>query len=433
MNRSTDSSKSVHKPKEYFHCSKCKNVFKHLNSLRFHQKTCKGKRLGCSDQSHVHSLMEQEFATFEEAKQWIYSMELDQTFQIARTRSNCTWYQCRRNKAQKPQEQSETSVRKRKSSGTGYVPCSAQFTISVAHICRCMGNEAELGQICSDHHVVRLVKGCAKHSHEVDIKHQRISKSTKDSLINLLRAGVPKSIIMERYCSPENYDRLDRKLITMHDLRNLERKFASKGVDLTKPDFVNACEILEGEGFRGFSFADIEGEKIPESIADKAIEGCKMNLFVYASEFMLEQFRQQPGTLFVDGTHGTNRSEYSLITLLVADSRGEGMPIMQVVAKSECKDAIVPALRILARLAPESVDKVKVLLSDMAHSFINAWREVFPSSEAQHVVCAWHLLNAWKRELLPHHADFYKGLCRLRTVTDPHEFWIQYYKLRHDY
>lgn len=116
----------------------------------------------------------------------------------------------------------------------------------------------------------------------------------------------------------------------------------------------------------------------------------------------------------------------------LSDARGEGVPIMMVIAKTESKEILIPALEILHRLAPEAVAKVKVLVSDMAPSFINAWNHVFPDGNVRHVKCAWHLQNAWKRELLPHNPEFYKALCRLRLVADENEFWVQYYKLRHD-
>ncbi|TRY78750.1 hypothetical protein TCAL_16694 [Tigriopus californicus] len=100
----------------------------------------------------------------------------------------------------------------------------------------------------------------------------------------------------------------------------------------------------------------------------------------------------QPITLFVDSTHGTNQSKYCLISILVADSRGEGTPILQVLAESECKQTIMPAFEMLARLSPESVNKVKVLVSDLAPAFINAWKEVFPTSLVKHANKA----NGWE-------------------------------------
>lgn len=293
-------------------------MFTYLHALRKHQKKCKGKPPPCQDHSHAESFVHHEFDTLDSAKDWVKSMELDRQFCIGSSKPNWIQYQCRRHLAKKPNRSPKKSQGKRKIAKTAYVPCPAKFTISMTHVCRCTTTKDQNGAVCLDHRRVYSLRGCLAHSHEEEIKYQRISKIVKEKLISLLRAGVPKSIIIERYCSQDTYKNVDSKLLTMQDLRNLERKFGNNGIDLTKSDIENLCEILEEDGFRGFSFDDLKCAEVPERIVGKTIRDCKKSMIVYASDFMLDQFHKHPGTLFVDGTHGTNRSKYSLITLLVA-------------------------------------------------------------------------------------------------------------------
>ncbi|TRY72080.1 hypothetical protein TCAL_17104 [Tigriopus californicus] len=56
--------------------------------------------------------------------------------------------------------------------------------------------------------------------------------------------------------------------------------------------------------------------------------------------------------------------------------KGEGTPVMQIVAESECKNSIKPAFALLQRLAPDAVPNVKVLITDLAPGFFNAWMEL---------------------------------------------------------
>ncbi|TRY69194.1 hypothetical protein TCAL_16511 [Tigriopus californicus] len=179
----------------------------------------------------------------------------------------------------------------------------------------------------------------------------------------LYTAGIPKKTVLEQYCSFENYSNMNQKLITSMDLRNLEKLHVNNGIDLKKSDFENICDLMERPDFRGFSFTDLEHDPntVPSTISDKLIPNATKSMIVYASEEMLSQFHKYPVTLFVDGTHGTNKSKYSLISFVVADTRGEGVPIMIVIAKTESKEVIIPALEILQHLAPEALSNVKAL------------------------------------------------------------------------
>ncbi|TRY78846.1 hypothetical protein TCAL_08977, partial [Tigriopus californicus] len=66
---------------------------------------------------------------------------------------------------------------------------------------------------------------------------------------------------------------------------------------------------------------------------------------------MLKDFEEHPTLIFVDRTHGTNRSRFSLISILVLDSRGGGTPVMQVVGSSESRSVLAPAFCILKEIA----------------------------------------------------------------------------------
>lgn len=413
-----------------FHCFVCKRIFSSKSGLRRHKISPNHDIPPCKEVTHEHQVVEEEFSTMEEAKEWFFKKKFDKLLTVFTSRVYCIRYQCRHSRIK--QYPTEVTVDKTiKYPTIPAFPCQAKLTIGKIKICQCPKGTTD---VCQNQGVMYKVQGCTSHSHDIEVRHNRIPRNTKAMLTALLEAGIPKNTILERYCSFENYKDIDEKIITSLDLRNIERNHVNKGIDRSKMDYENLCQLFEASDFRGFSFADLEHDPstVPDTISDKIITNVTKSMIVYSSEEMLSQFRKFPVTLFVDGTHGTNKSKYSLISFLVADARGEGVPIMIVIGKTESKEIISPALEILQRLAPEAVSKVKVLVSDMAPSFINAWNQAIPGGDVRHVKCAWHLQNAWKRELLPQNLEFYQSLCRLRLVTDVKEFWVQYYKIRHD-
>ncbi|XP_059080840.1 uncharacterized protein LOC131878744 [Tigriopus californicus] len=418
---------ALNESQKMFHCFACKKIFASHDGIRKHETAPNKHGPPCKETNHEHQLVNEEFATIELAKEWLLVKEFDKIFTIFTSRPDYIRYQCRHVRSKQTPKKNPT----KNVPSIPFIPCTAKLFVDKIKVCKCSNN---LTNTCESPSLVYRVRGCTTHSHEIEIRYNRISGNTKAMLISLLQAGIPKKTVLEQYCSFENYSNMNQKLITSMDLRNLEKLHVNNGIDLKKSDFENICDLMERPDFRGFSFTDLEHDPntVPSTISDKLIPNATKSMIVYASEEMLSQFHKYPVTLFVDGTHGTNKSKYSLISFVVADTRGEGVPIMIVIAKTESKEVIIPALEILQHLAPEALSNVKALVSDMSPSFINAWKHVVPSGDVRHVKCAWHLQNAWKRELLPQRLEFYQSLCRLRLVADEREFWVQFYKIRHD-
>lgn len=105
---------------------------------------------------------------------------------------------------------------------------------------------------------------------------------------------------------------------------------------------------------------------------------------------------------------------------------------MQIIADSESKTVIQPALRILNDLAPEAIAMTKVLVSDMSRSYINAWNDEFPNLPIKHIKCSWHVVNAWKRKLSSSDKELFDRICKLRLLTSIDDFNIEYDKLEQE-
>lgn len=147
--------------------------------------------------------------------------------------------------------------------------CTAQFTINKATVCMCETTNDSIK--CYNSREMIRVQGCTKHSHDEEIRHQRVSQLVKDTLISLLKAGVPKTTILERYCSSNNYSNVKSKLITMQDLVNFERLYVDLEIDPKLSDFENICTTAERTEFRAISFDGRQHPPVPRQIQNKVV------------------------------------------------------------------------------------------------------------------------------------------------------------------
>ncbi|XP_059082301.1 uncharacterized protein LOC131879864 [Tigriopus californicus] len=97
--------------------------------------------------------------------------------------------------------------------------CKARFYLRKITRCKCLDNVSE--KFCLHQQTLFELRGCLKHSHEVEGKSHRISQVTKN-LIMSLEVGVPRSVVRDKYCRPSHMEDLDAKWVTLKDLTNFE-------------------------------------------------------------------------------------------------------------------------------------------------------------------------------------------------------------------
>ena len=102
----------------------------------------------------------------------------------------------------------------------------------------------------------------------------------------------------------------------------------------------------------------------------------------------------------MDSTHGTNIYGFNLITVLVLDELGEGIPTAWMICNREDAKALYP---FLSKIKEKSGDiSTKVFMSDDANNFNNAWKSVFTVNYTQKLICAWHIDKSWRNGLQQH-------------------------------
>ena len=139
---------------------------------------------------------------------------------------------------------------------------------------------------------------------------------------------------------------------------------------------------------------------------------------------MLREFGSE--TVCVDSTHGTNVYDFKLITILVLDELGEGVPVAWISSNHEDALALTPFFRKIREKCGDI--STNVFMSDDADNFYNAWKSVFTITSTKKLICAWHVDRSWRRSLQKHintvseQASVYHYLLVLLTEKDVNSF-----------
>lgn len=124
-------------------------------------------------------------------------------------------------------------------------------------------------------------------------------------------------------------------------------------------------------------------------------------LLAFQTEYQRDVMLQYGSNVIcMDDTHGTNAYDFSLITVLVIDSHGEGIPVAWAISNRVDVSMLVEFLKPLK--ARVGVINPAVFMSDMADQFYTAWVGVFGASESRQLYCAWHVDKAWRKALTTH-------------------------------
>ena len=94
-----------------------------------------------------------------------------------------------------------------------------------------------------------------------------------------------------------------------------------------------------------------------------------------ATHRMRDLYEKYGETIMVDSTHNTTAYKYQLLTLMVMDHGGHGLPICHFVYKSECTGAYKAMFTILKDLDPEVIPKH--LMTDCNVSAFNAFCSIY--------------------------------------------------------
>ena len=130
--------------------------------------------------------------------------------------------------------------------------------------------------------------------------------------------------------------------------------------------------------------------------------------------------------LCIDATHNTTVYEnLNLMTLIVRDHWGHGIPVAWMLASSGTEETIVYFLKLVSLRSPSL--SVSLITSDWDFAQINACRLAWGSASI--LLCWWHVLHAWQQHFrIGDHPAVWEMLKKWICITDPVDFdklWLE--------
>ena len=103
----------------------------------------------------------------------------------------------------------------------------------------------------------------------------------------------------------------------------------------------------------------------------------------------------------MDATHGTNMYDFKLITLLVHDEFGEGIPVVWAITNREDTTMLVEFLTVI-KTRTVTLTAPTWFMSDNAEQYFTSWKGVFGAEGTTKLLCAWHVDRSWRNALKEH-------------------------------
>ena len=218
-----------------------------------------------------------------------------------------------------------------------------------------------------------------------------------------LHDGVSTNAILD--CIRDNvHGKIGRaELVTRQDVHNIRHQYNVEGIQFHQNDHCSVQLWVESMN----NNADIEspvllfkqqGVEQPEDLNDFGVGDFAIGLQTVFQRDMLLKFGSE--VVCMDSTHGTNVYDFYLVTILVLDDYGEGVPVAWLITNREDASAVRQFL-LKVREKCGDID-TKFFMSDDADNFYNGWKGVFSVSKTKKLICAWHVDKSWRSGMQQH-------------------------------
>lgn len=250
----------------------------------------------------------------------------------------------------------------------------------------------KLGTYCTSH--IKIIQSktnqiicryVSTHSHSIELKHLKLDKSNELELANKLDIGIDKSNVLKE---AKSSDDLKMNLINNTVLRNIQNKYVIERFKKRDQNEIQSLLMAIQEFKKGIIYFKNQNEldKEQSEFAKEDFILCYMvkDHFLKAQEFM----KQSNGVIFSDATHGLNRIDFKLITLMTYDYNHHGFPFGFCISNRETYGIF----KIFFRSIKEKYGHLdaKYCLTDDIEQVYSAWCSVFNSSTIK-LLCSFHV------------------------------------------
>ena len=241
------------------------------------------------------------------------------------------------------------------------------------------------------------VQYCSTHnSHSISLGHLRIPSDTRLKIASKLYQGVSIENVLDDIRDKVDTSISREHLVTRQDIRNIKRQYNIGGISRHKDDpiSVNAwVKEMTSLPYNPVLLYKPQGTPDPDGhLADTGF------ILAIQTEFQRDTLSKfGNNAVCMDSTHGTNAYDFNLITAIVIDEYGEGIPVLWAISNRQDTDTITAVLKAVETRS--GCVTPKWFMSDDAQQFFNAWEAVFGAEGCKKVLCAWHVDRSWRRAL----------------------------------
>ena len=270
---------------------------------------------------------------------------------------------------------------------------------------------SKIGKFCSSHMKVRQSLSaekvsveycCTHHNHEPDedIAHLRMPEQLRLSIAAKLTQGITIDKILDSIRDTVGDNGLQRQhLSSRQDLRNIMRQYNIEGIEKHPNDptsvaaWVHEMQSMQFDPVIAFKQQGIASED-PNILESDFLLGVQ-------TQFQLDMMQAFGNNVIcLDATHGTNVYGFLLVTVMVIDDFGEGIPVGWAITTREDTSMLTYFLKALMERAGPL--KPAVFMSDDAQQYWNSWSTVFGGNGTRKLLCTWHIDRAWRNALKEH-------------------------------
>ena len=102
----------------------------------------------------------------------------------------------------------------------------------------------------------------------------------------------------------------------------------------------------------------------------------------------------------IDATHNTNMYDFYLITIVVVDEFGEGIPVGWVLSNREDGCILTQFFKNIHKRTGELMPNI--FMSDDAEQCWNSWSAIYRNTKTKKLLCKWQIDRAWRKGLAEH-------------------------------
>lgn len=199
-------------------------------------------------------------------------------------------------------------------------------------------------------------------------------------------------------------------LINRQDVNNIKRQFNIDGIERHKEDQMSVFAKLQTLDYNPVTAFKPQGKESIDNLAKDDF------LLAIQTQFQCDLMKTFGTRLIcMDATHGTNHYHFKLVTVLILDEFGEGVPVGWMVSNKE--DGILLSTFLTSLMDRTGPITAQYFMSDDAEQYYSSWNKVY-GGQPRKLLCSWHVDKAWRSQLQSISSSDKKTklYCSLRTI-----------------